>query len=229
MLIYVLIEGIIFYYKFQHVPVLKIPEHPDQTLGTGYDLRYIAAGDSTAVGYGATNSSTTYTNLIVEDLAKNKKVYYRNVAVIGDQTDDLIRTQLQQIIDFKPDIVTISIGANDVTHLKSSKKILLNIKMIIDSILQKTAATIYVTDIPDFSWAQILPKPYRILLEYKDRSLNEHIKQLESDRVKIVDIHDFGWSKFPDQGVTNAADNFHPNDLGYENWASAFLNRINDK
>jgi lysophospholipase L1-like esterase len=46
--------------------------------------------------------------------------------------------------------------------------------------------------------------------------------------VQIVNIHDFGWDKFPDLSVTYAADNFHPNDDGYQNWANAFLEKIQE-
>lgn len=52
-LAYVLFEIGVFWYKYTHLPQLEDFTHTDQTLGQGTSLRYIAAGDRSAVGIGA--------------------------------------------------------------------------------------------------------------------------------------------------------------------------------
>lgn len=195
-------------------------------LGSGPRIRYIAAGDSTAVGEGASAVEKTYTYKLADSMAHGNQVEYKNVALIGATTDSFITDQLQQIIDYKPDVVTISIGANDRTHLKSNAGILDNYKKIISELTEKTQARIYITDIPNFRNAALLPMPFRSILESRSRTLNPEILALETSRVKVVDIHDFGWDNYPDIAKTFAKDQFHPNDLGYENWTNAFLYKI---
>ena len=229
--VYFLIEVSIFYYKYTHLPTLVENKQTDQVLGSGKKLRYIAIGDSTAVGLGASSVENTYTYKIAKELSKNHEVYYKNIGLVGAKTEDVLNSQLQQSIDFKPDVVTISIGGNDATHLVSSKKVLNNLHEITVRLAKETTANVYLTNTPNFSWAKVLPWFYRRLLEYRDGSLNKQIQMMEmlsnSNGLKIVNIHDFGWSTFPDLSLTNAADSFHPNDLGYQNWNNAFLDKIN--
>jgi acyl-CoA thioesterase I len=198
----------------------------DKTFGQGQSLKYMAAGDSTAFGEGASVIEKTYAYRVAEHLSQTNQVSYKNIAVVGSTTASLIENQIPQIIAYQPDVVTISIGANDRTHLASNNAILKNFQTIIQTLQEKTQAKIYITDIPNFNGAELLPAAYIAWLEHQSKTLNPKIKQLENDRVKIVDIHDFGWSQFPDMSVTYAADNFHPNDLGYDNWTNAFLSKI---
>jgi acyl-CoA thioesterase I len=224
-----LIYEIGFYaYKFYHLPKLPSIDQSDRTLGKGPLLRYIAAGDSTGVGIGASSYLTTYPYQIAEYLAKTHTVEFKNISVTGYKTADVIQSQISQIIAYKPDIITISIGANDATHLVSSGRLLNNYRQIIGELTAGTNAQIYITDIPNFNGATILPWVYRQFIDFRSRDLNQQILTLQDARVKIIDIYNFGWSEplFTDRSKTYAADHFHPNDLGYENWAEAFLSQI---
>lgn len=225
LLVYILVSfaRVFLVYQLADNPVVH---QGFKIFGSGSRIRYMAAGDSTAVGEGASSVENTYTYKLGEALAHGNEVEYQNVAVIGATTDSFIKDQLQQIIDYKPDIVTISIGANDRTHLKSNADILANYKTIIGELVEKTGARIYITDIPSFENASLLPMPFRSFLESRTRTLNPEIMALETSRVRVVDIHDFGWDNYPDITKTFAKDKFHPNDLGYENWTNAFLYKI---
>lgn len=223
---YVLIVVFRFIYKVNHLPTLPTIKHVEQTVGSGSPLRYVAGGDSTSVGVGAGGVGTTYPAQILDNLAKTHEVTYKNVGVAGAKTQDLINTQLQQIISFNPDIVTISIGANDATHLWSRTKTLANLKLIISELTSKTTASIYLANIPNFSEGKLLPAFYIMLLEYRDFSLNQSIQRIENSRVKIANVHDFTYPESSDRAKTFAADNFHPNDAGYRNWTGAFLKAL---
>lgn len=193
------------------------------TQGSGPALKYIAAGDSTAVGEGASVVENTYTVKIANELIKTNTVEYKNIAVRGAKTSDVINNQLQQIVEFQPNVITISIGANDATHLVASKQVFANYQTIIQKLTSETKAKIYITNIANFTGAKLLPWPVIKLYEYNSAKLNPKLLALETDRVKIVNIHDFGWDKFPDRSVTYSLDLFHPSDAGYQNWADAFL------
>jgi acyl-CoA thioesterase-1 len=225
---YVLTELGIFYYRTTHIPRLPTIDQSDKVFGNGPILRYIAAGDSTAVGYGASGVEKTYPYQIAQFLAKSRTVEYKNISVIGYKTQDVLEKQVNEIIAYKPDVVTISMGPNDATHLVSSEKVLNNYKVIISKLEQGTRAKIYITDVANFNGATILPWFYIKFIEYRSSRLNQKIATLASDRVRIINIHDFGWNSLPyiDRKKTYAADHFHPNDLGYQNWANAFLDQI---
>ena len=189
-------------------------------------IKYIAAGDSTAAGEGASSVDKTYTYRLAQELSVTNKIEYRNVGVRGAQTQDFIDSQLQKIIDYQPDVITLSIGANDITHLNSPNKIIANFKTIVKTLQEKTSAQIYLTDIPILDQTTLLPYPYRKYLGYQTKKINPQILALENDRVHIVDIYNFGWGKYPDVNVTFASDGFHPSDEGYNNWTNAFLSRM---
>lgn len=196
--------------------------------GESKTVRYIAAGDSTAAGEGASSVEKTYTYRVAELLSQTNTVEYRNVGVRGAQTQDVLDDQLEKIIAFNPDVVTLSIGANDVTHLKSSKKVVANFKTIIETLQTKTSAQIYITDVPILDQVTLLPYPYKKYLGHQIKKINPQILLLENERVHIVDIYNFGWDTYPDVNVTFAKDGFHPSDEGYNNWTNAFLSRIQD-
>ncbi len=198
----------------------------EEIMGEDDNITYLASGDSTAVGRGASSKSSTYTYQIAQHLGLSTQVRYANIGTIGAKTEDLIKLQLPQILELNPKVLTISIGANDLTHFVTSKEILGNYQLLKDALLEQSTATIYITNIPNLKNAQALPLWGRWLLDQKAKSLNKKIALLESDRFHIVDIHDFGWESYPDIQKTFAQDKFHPSDLGYENWTRAFLSRI---
>lgn len=225
-ILYAVVVLVRFGYKVTHRPALPMVVQKDAVLGVGSSLRYIAAGDSTAVGEGASSVEKTYPHLVLGELSKSNMVTYKNVAVSGAKTQDVIDKQLEQIISFNPDVVTLSIGANDTTHVWSRKTTLANIEKIIAEITSKTHATIYVAVVPNFTGGWLLPWAYIQLLEFRTRSLNKSILNLEGNRAKIVNVHDYGWEKFASMRDIYAADGFHPNDAGYQNWADAFISRM---
>lgn len=188
-------------------------------------LRYIAAGDSSALGVGASTVESTYPYKIAQHLAAKQYVIYKNIGVSGARLKDVREKQLAEIIAFDPDIVTISIGGNDIDRLASKKYVLENFKYILSELTNKTDAQIYIANLPNFTGAKLIPHPYIWMIEYRSAPINEEIFNLESDRVKIANIHDF-FGMAIDVPRTYSADYFHPSDYGYDLWTKAFLEKI---
>lgn len=212
-----------YYIRFSPNPEIV---QSDFAIGTGPSLRYIAAGDSTAVGEGASVVEQTYAVKIAQEFAKTNSVTYKNIAVSGSKTKHVINNQLQEIIKFNPDVITISIGANDLTHRIPSEEIIKNYQTIVSELTTQTQAKIYITNIPNFTGANLLPWFYIKYLERTSAPINQQLQSLESDRVKVVNIHDFGWDNYPDKSITYSLDKFHPSDIGYQNWANAFMSKM---
>ena len=129
--------------KFSNVDTVRIPSgtakkirYNGNTLWEPYQMRYVSLGDSIAAGYlldghdeskeygkkGNTNPTVildkSYTGLVRDELKKRySKVKATSFACSGDTVEDLMgklaRSEVQAELA-KADLVTISIGANDV-------------------------------------------------------------------------------------------------------------------
>ena len=225
--LYIIIELLVFWYRTEHRATLPTIDQSDKTIGSGPILKFIAVGDSVTVGAGASDLEHTYAYKVALELSKTNTVQYRNIAIIGDKTQDVIDKQLQNIITYKPDVVVISMGGNDDTHFVSSNKVLNNFKFVINELEQKTTAKIYLSTIPNFYTGSLLPWFYIELMEARSAKLIPKLFQLEDARTKIVNIHDYGIYAHPKNKGYSAPDNFHPNNIGYENWSNAFIEKIN--
>jgi lysophospholipase L1-like esterase len=136
LIVYLAVLYIRFNYVLSHAHLPKVTQI-ERKFGIGSAMRYIAAGDSTAVGEGASSVEKTYPYKVAEYLGTKHTVEYKNVAVGGAKTQDIIDHELTAIIAYNPDIITISIGANDVTHLRSNSSISENYKTIVNELTAK--------------------------------------------------------------------------------------------
>lgn len=213
---------IIYAVNFSGIP--KIVQE-GVVFGEGEELRYIAAGDSNALGLGASRVENTFTYKIGESLGKNYRVIYKDVAEDGAKTRDVINKQLPQIIAFNPDIVVISIGGNDLTHVRPESRIIDNYETIINEIKNKTSAKLYITDIPNFMGTELLPMWYREVIDMRSKRINPKILAMKGDRVVVIDAYN-KWYEIENVEETYAADEFHTNDKGHQFWANTVLELI---
>jgi lysophospholipase L1-like esterase len=80
---------------------------------------YIAYGDSIAYGVGSMTTSTSYVNLYSKLLSANEVVELQNLAIPGLTTSGLLQ-QLNSIRMENADLVTVSVGGNNVLKCKTS-------------------------------------------------------------------------------------------------------------
>src|SRR3989441_12807565 len=77
-------------------------------------MRYLALGDSFTIGTGTTPDRSFPAVLVSRWRADGRDWDLRNPAVNGFTTDDLIREELPLVEAYRPDLVTVLIGANDI-------------------------------------------------------------------------------------------------------------------
>jgi acyl-CoA thioesterase-1 len=77
-------------------------------------MRYLALGDSFTIGTGTTPDRSFPAILVTRWRADGREYDLRNPAVNGFTTDDLIREELPLVEAYRPDLVTVLIGANDI-------------------------------------------------------------------------------------------------------------------
>ena len=192
-----------------------------EVLGSGEEIKYIAAGDSLAFGTGASGPENTLAYKIAELLGTNKKVIYRNIAEEGAKTEDIITDQLEEMVSFDPDVILITVGGNDAMHLRQPEDVTANYKTIISTLEERTEGKIYISNIPNFKEADIFPIWYREIIDERYLDTNAEILKLENERVKIIDAYTT-WDDVKDSDSVFAIDNLHPNDYGYDFWVKAF-------
>lgn len=217
MAIYLVYSFVRFHYVLRTADLPEIKQ-TSAVLGTGPRLIYVAAGDSTALGEGASNEQRAFPYLIAAKLAVSNQVEYVNIGVSGATTGDLLTDQLAKIIELKPDLITIAIGANDITHWKSSSQTLKNFETIKKELTSKTSAKILISNVANLNNPKLLPRFYAKLTDKRARNINRDIQLLSDDRFVVVDIHSVQ--------TPLSADLFHPSDKGYENWAQAYLSSL---
>ena len=188
----------------------------------GAPIVYVALGDSTVEGIGATSAAVNYVARIHERL---RAVYPRaravNLGVAGATSADVVAGQLQRAIGLAPDLVTLSIGPNDITGRVSVREYERHVDTIFTRLRKETAAVVVVNLLPDLA---VTPRfrndaardvVGRLSIEFNDilaRRAREH-------GVEVVDLYGPSRAEVMARPELIASDGYHPSDLGYARWA----------
>ncbi len=187
------------------------------------ELVYIALGDSTAQGIGATYPSKGYVGLVADELAASRNTPVRtvNLSKSGAKVRDALDTQLPALEKLNPDsktVITMEMGANDMINFNAA-----DFERDMDKVMSRLPQQTLITDIPYFGGTRFKSKQPNVLVanEIMYRLAKKHGFQLVPlyDRVK----QNSGLS-------TMAVDLFHPSNKAYkENWSKVFMDRLQEK
>jgi acyl-CoA thioesterase-1 len=179
------------------------------------DFTYIALGDSTAQGIGASQPDNGYVGLLVKRITQTtgKSVRVVNLSVTGAKIDDVINKQLPQLKKYKPDLITVEIGSNDVANNYNSQRFQEQYEKLASLLPSNTI----VADIPYFGG--------RLRLNNKALNASGSIRNIAQEHnFKLVKLQETTRQK---QSVFNySADYFHPSNRAYKIWEDAFWKAI---
>lgn len=186
---------------------------------------YVAIGDSTVEGIGASHSSKSFPALVFEKIKKDKKeAVFHNLGKGGAKVRDVVELQLARAIELKPNLITISVGGNDLhrrTKLKHFEKDFLH---LIKTLKEKTDAEIIISNIPDVSLLPSLSIFVKYLSKFMtgrlNRVINKHAKQFKCILIDLYKGSKENSKKYRD---LISSDGFHPSDRGYSLWANAII------
>lgn len=187
----------------------------------GAPVVYTALGDSTGVGVGAKQGGG-YVARLFERIKREREGGARlnNLCMSGATTDDVLRGQLQPAINSQPTLITLGIGINDLGHGLAAETFARNYEAIIKRLREKTSATIVVTNIPDISFAPVVPASAREDTRRRVNLFNEKIHAIaERYELSAVDVYTETHNIVPTHPEFFSEDGFHPSDAGYEYWA----------
>jgi lysophospholipase L1-like esterase len=175
------------------------------------EVTYLALGDSAAQGIGATSPSRGYVGLIANRLHQqtNKTVKIVNLSKTGAKMSDYLAEQAPQLSTVKADVVTIEIGANDITKFNPD-----NYRADFKKVLATLPDGAYIANMPIFNSRPGAKDKAKQASEIIQQELKAYPKLHFVDLQRQTTEHQsiFGF----------APDLFHPNNLSYKNWADAF-------
>src|SRR5690606_8915045 len=123
-----------------------------------------------------------------------------------------------------PNLITISIGANDIFKRKGKKYFEDHLEVLLSKLKKETNATIVINTIPDFSAVPSIPPILKAYCKIQGVRFNTIIKRVASKHdVILVDFYTqtkILGKKYPE---IFSPDGLHPSDIGYAIWAHAVL------
>jgi lysophospholipase L1-like esterase len=135
-------------------------------------LTYVILGDSTAAGVGG-NYEHGIALATEKELARSRQVTMTNLAVSGAQMKDVLQNQLPAAEKLRPDLVLLSAGANDVTHLTRVGSMRNSLREIVRRLrLANPSVIIVITGSPDMGAPPRIPRLLRGLATRRTQSAN---------------------------------------------------------
>jgi acyl-CoA thioesterase I len=186
------------------------------------DLLYVALGDSTVEGIGASSPAA---NSVSRLHARLRERYPRarmtNLGVGGATSLDVLDEQLARAVALQPHLVTLSIGPNDITAKVPVEVYAENLDRILARLATDTRALVVVNLLPDlavtprFRGREAAPVVGRLSAEFNQALA----KAARRHGVVTVDLYEASRREVPGHPELMAADGYHPSDLGYARWA----------
>lgn len=171
---------------------------------------WVALGDSTAQGIGASERSHGYVLEVLGRLRAQRDAGWQvvNLSRTGARVADVLGDQLAAMAGIRPaDLVTCAVGANDLLPGRG--------RNLVTSVLQLAES------LPSGALLATLPQG---MSRARAEEVNGVIRSAATVRgLVIVDLWERTGPPWKDK---YAGDMFHPNDRGYGDWVSAFCDAL---
>ena len=188
----------------------------------GTPLVYVALGDSTVEGIGASAPERTY----VSRLHARLRTLYpsataTNLGVGGATSLDVLAGQISRAVELAPHLVTLSVGPNDVTEGVPLERFEENVELILTALHRRTAAVVVVNLMPDLAVTpRFARSEARAAVERQAVAFNGALaRRARAWGAQIVDLHGPSRAEVPRRPELVASDGYHPSDAGYARWA----------
>jgi lysophospholipase L1-like esterase len=178
---------------------------------------YVALGDSTVEGIGASRPDAHYVARLHQRL---RTIYPRagvvNLGLGGATSADVVDGQLE-----RAQLVTLSVGPNDLTERVPVAAFERNLDTIFRRLTEETRAVVVANLLPDlaitprFRGRETAVAVGRLTVQFNDalaRAARPH-------GVVVVDLHAASREELPRRPELIGADGYHPSDQGYARWA----------
>ncbi len=198
---------------------------PDRKLvldrpGSGPNVVWL--GDSTAAGEGASSAAGTVPRQVQEGLGL-PGASLAVLAVSGARVADVLAGQVPLVAGRHPDLVLISVGANDTIHLTGRTGFRRTYERLVRAL--PAGVPVVLLGVPDMGAIARFAQPLRAFAGRRGRRLDAEVRRVATATGAVyADIAGPTGAAFRrDPRRFFAADDFHPSDAGYGLWADAVL------
>ncbi len=188
----------------------------------GEGRRVVWLGDSTAAGVGASTSAGALPSQVA-DGPRLSGVSVAVLAVSGARVADVLADQAPKVAELEPNLVLISVGANDTIHLTGRGAFRHTYEELVRAL--PSGVPVVLLGVPDMGAIPRFAQPLRALSGWRGRNLDAEVRGVAA-RTGAVYADIAGPTGPPFRrhpGRYFAADDFHPSDAGYGLWAEAVL------
>jgi lysophospholipase L1-like esterase len=118
----------------------------------GAAVTYVALGDSTVEGIGASADHANYVSRLHARLRERyPRASLANLGVGGATSEDVVAAQVDRAVALRPQLVTLSVGPNDITSGVPVRMYAQNLETILGRLVAETEAVIVVNLLPDLA------------------------------------------------------------------------------
>jgi lysophospholipase L1-like esterase len=207
-----------------------------QPAGLGDNLRYLSLGDSFAAGKGAIPVTQGYAYLLYHEgtFASLTGTTFANAAVGGTTSSDVLAYQVPQVIRFKPHVVTIYAGLNDLQKLfggadpntvlqqlgSNMTQIMCGIKATMQS--QGIDPLVIVGNLPDMPWLSEARPEVRVVIMLANQIIAAAANGCGARVADVFNAFEGRKELFLQYRQGADPNEPHPNNVGYRVMAKAF-------
>ena len=203
------------------------PSSAPATATVSPGIKYVAIGASDTVGVGASDPAKGSWPALVAARLPAGSPPYTNLGVAGSLALQAVSQQLPGAIAQKPTLVSVWLAVNDLNATIEPASFAGSLGQIVDGLVQKTDATIFVGNVPDLRTVPVYASADKTRLLAGIQAYNDAIAAIAARnpaRVKVVDL--FAGSAALVSTATVSADGFHPSDEGYQLIAERFASAM---
>jgi acyl-CoA thioesterase I len=198
---------------------------------------YVAVGASETVGVGADRPTEEAWPRVLHDTAL-RETRYVNVGVSGSTVSEALSEQLPQALAADPDVVTVWLAVNDITHLVPVEAYEQQLRTLVHALRQDGRTEVLVANVPP---VQDLPA-YRACLPGAANADDCSLPVVPSEAQVVAVVDDFNAavdrvvraegavlvdvSDSRDLARLTSADGFHPSTRGHRLVARSFAHAL---
>ena len=192
-------------------------------------IRYLALGDSFTIGTGITPDKAFPSMLAARWREGGQTVELLNPSVNGYTTDDLIARELPHLAAFKPNFVTLLIGANDIVRGGSDdKRYRGQLRRIYARLAVEGVTASSVVGLPQPEWSRSpAASPYGTTEALLTRIAHFNaiaMEEAENAGARYVDLYPLMHRQAAAEML--APDGLHPNAEAHDEWAKVLAERL---
>jgi acyl-CoA thioesterase I len=190
-------------------------------------LVYVALGDSTVYGLGASSPSTHYVARLFWQLhAKYPLARLANRGACLATTADVLAQQVPAAIIDRPHLVTLSVGPNDLRQGRAPQDFAGRVEVILERLERDTDAAVILNALPDLALSPRFREPERSMVAALTRHYNHALRHVADNfGIELVDLTITDRVEGDPQRFF-CDDGYHPSDAGYAAWAGAMWDAV---